>query len=136
MQLTVKGVGLTVTPSLRRHAEEKLKRPLEKLLGALGDSALLELECIHGTRHHKKGIVWRVQGNLTLPGTTLSTHADAEDIHAAIDELADILKRDIKKVKERSRSRLLRGARLAKQQTRFDRAARLSQKGRNRLEGI
>ncbi|RJQ36758.1 hypothetical protein C4552_02600 [Candidatus Parcubacteria bacterium] len=138
MKLVVKGVGLTVTPSIRRYVGEKIVEPVAKLLGRdpAYAAAVLELELIRDTRHHRKGIVWSAAANCKLPQKQLWQRADAEDIHAAIDGLADILKRDITKVKERSRSRLLRGARRAKKDLHLSRAARLYREGRIRDESI
>lgn len=138
MKLVVKGVNLTVTPSLRRYAAEKLVAAAEKLLQRhpAYDAVSLELELIHGTRHHRKGTVWEAVLNLQLPGKHVWQRAFGEDIHAAIDDLEDHLKRELTKYKERSRSRLLRGARQAKKELRFARSARLYRKGRIRQEGM
>ncbi len=138
MKLVVKGVGLTVTPSLRRYVDEKLVEGAEKLLKRhpAYAAATLELELIHRTRHHRKGNVWEAVVNLQLPAKHVWQRSSGEDVHAAIDELEDQLKRELTKYKERSRSRTLRGARQAKRKFRFSRSARLYQKGRVREEGI
>ena len=137
MKLAVKGVGLSVTPSLRRYADEKLFKTAEKLLRRhpTFEAAALELELIYATRHHRKGRIWEAIMNLQLPGKHVWQRTFGEDIHAAIDELGDHLKRELTKYKERSRSRILRGARRAKKDIRFARAARLYRKGRIRQEG-
>ena len=138
MKLVVKGVGVIVTPSLRRYIGEKIVQPVAKLLqrDPAYDTTVLELELIRDTRHHRKGVVWSAAANCKLPHKQFWQRADAEDIHAAIDELADTLKRDITKVKERSRSRLLRGARRAKKDLHLSRAARLFREGRLRDESM
>lgn len=137
MKLVVKGVNLTVTPSLRRYVEEKIVRPAERLLRthqAL-HAATLDLELMRGGRHHRKGSVWEAAANLKLPQQTFWQKTSGQDIRAAIDELEELLKRDITKYKERSRSRLLRGARRAKKDLHLARSARLYRKGRIREEG-
>ena len=138
MKLMVKGVDLTITPSLRRYVDEKLVRTLDKLLRRhpAYESGAIELELIHGTRHHKKGLVWEAVMNLALPGKHIWKRAFGEDIHSAIDDLEDHLKRELTKYKERSRSRELRGARQAKKELHFARSARLYRKGRIRQEGM
>ena len=137
MRVVVKGVNLTLSPSLRRYVDEKLVASVERLLARhpAHDAATLELELILGSRHHRKGKVWEAVANLALPQHHFWHRAHAEEMHEAIDELEDVLKREIKKYKERSRSRLLRGARQAKKDLRFDRSARLYRKGRIREEG-
>ena len=138
MKLVVKGINLTITPSLRRYVDEKLVQTVEKLLGRhpAYAAAALELELIYGTRHHKKGKIWEAIMNFQLPGKHIWQRTFGEDIHAAIDELEDHLKRELTKYKERSRSRELRGARRAKKDIHFARAARLYRKGRIRQEGV
>ena len=138
MKLVVKGVGITVTPSLRRYVDDKLVQPVGKLLArhAAYPATVFELELIHGTRHHKKGKIWEAVANLQLPGRHVWHRASGEDIHAAIDDLEVVLKREIQQYKERARSRLLRGARQAKKEIRFARSARLYRKGRIRQEGV
>ncbi len=137
MKVVVKGVKLTWTPSLRRYVDEKLVAPVERLLGRheAYQASTLELELSHGTRHHKKGKIWEAIANVNLPGKHVWQNVRAEDIHSAIDELEDTLVREIKKYKERSRSREIRGARRAKKDLHFARAARLYRKGRIREEG-
>ena len=131
-------MNLSITPSLRHYVDEKLVASVERLLGRHPDyqAATLDLELIHGTRHHRKGKVWEAIANLRLPGKQSWHHrVFGEDIHAAIDELEVTLKRELTKVKERSRSRELRGARRAKKDLHLTRAARLYRKGRIREEG-
>lgn len=138
MKVVVQGVNVTLTPSLRRYVDEKLVSSVERLLGRhpAYQAAILDLELIYGSRHHKKGKIWEAVANLRLPQTHFWHKALAEEMHAAIDELEDVLKRELKKYKERSRSRLLRGARQAKKDLHLDRSARLYRTGRIREEGI
>lgn len=138
MKVVVQGVNLTLTPSLRRYVDTKLIATVERLLQRhpAYQAAILDLELIYGTRHHKKGRIWEAVANLRLPHKHIWHKALAEDMHAAIDELEDVLKRELKKYKERSRSRLLRGARQAKKDFHFDRSARLYRTGRIREEGF
>lgn len=138
MKTTLKGVNLTLTPSLHRYVEEKLVDSIKRLLsGHVADEAsVLDIELIHSTKHHKKGNVWGAAANLRLPQENFWKKVSAEEIHTAVDGLEDVLKREIKKYKERSRSRLLRGARQAKTLLHLDRSARPTRKGRLRREGL
>ena len=136
MKLAVKGINLAVTASLRDYVDEKLVRSVEKLLSVPAhQSSVLAIELIRSTRHHKKGVVWEAAASLQVPGQHIESRVSAGEMHAAIDELEDVLKREIKKYKERSRSRELRGARRVKKDIHFDRSARLFRKGRIRNEG-
>lgn len=138
MKMAVKAVNFAITPSLRRYVDDKLILPVEKLLirHPAYPAAILELQLVYGTRHHKKGKIWEAIVSLRLPQKHIWKKVFGEDIHAAVDELEDILKREIKKYKERSRSRFMRGARQAKKYFRFARSARLYRKGRIREEGF
>lgn len=137
MKLTVKGVNLSVTPSLGRYVDEKLIRAVEKLIGGgVHEAAVLDIELIRNTGHHKKGAVWTAAANLRLPQKVIWQKCDADEMHSAIDGLEDILKREVKKYKERSRSRELRGSRRAKKTLHLDRSARFYRKGRIRQEGV
>lgn len=138
MKLVVQGVNLAITPSLRRYVDEKIVQAIHRLLSAHSayPAATIDLQLLASTRHHKKGRIWEAVINLSLPGTQIRQKVSSEDVYSAIDELEDILKREIKKYKERSRSRLLRGARQAKKDIHFSRSARLYRQGRIRQEGI
>lgn len=137
MQVAVKGVNLTLTPGLRRAVEAKVLRVIERLLGRhpAYAAAALDVELVSGRRHHKKGMVWEAVANLELPRNQIVERVSSFDLHAAIDELGHRLRRELTQWKERSRSRLLRGARRMKRSTRFDRSARLPRRGRVRQEG-
>jgi len=115
MKLVVKGVKVSLTPSLKDYVEKKLDSPVRRLLGgSLAESAILDVELIRETTRHKKGDVWEAAANLQLPQARLYEKVKSSEAHAAVDELEDVLKNEIKKYKERTRSRLLRGARQAK----------------------
>lgn len=137
MKVVVQGLHFRLTPSLRRYVDEKLVRSVQKLLSRLPsfDAVMLDVELAKETRHHKKGEVWNVTANLRMPGKNIWQKTSAEEIHAAVDDLEEILKRELTKVKERSRSREFRGARQAKKDFHLSRSARLYRKGRVRNEG-
>lgn len=136
MKLTVKGVNFAVTPSLRRYVDEKLVRSVEKFIGRsiAYEAAVLDIELILVTHHHKKGKVWEARANLQLPRRTIFERFTSDDMHAAVDGLENVLKHEIKKYKERSRSRELRGARKIKKDLHLSRSARFWRKGRIRQE--
>lgn len=138
MKLAVKGVNLTLTPSLQRYVNKKLIRSIEKLLGrhSAYPAVTGEIELVCPPPHHKKGKIWEASLAIQLPRKQFSQRVQAEDIYAAVDKLEDMVKRELTKYKERSRSRLLRGARRVKKDLRLDRSARLYRSGRIRQEGV
>ena len=59
MKLAVRGVKVSLTPSLQNYIEDKLVSPVRRLLGgSLAESAVLDVELIRETTHHRKGNVW------------------------------------------------------------------------------
>jgi ribosomal subunit interface protein len=138
MKFTVRGVNLTVTPSLERYATAKLTKPFERLWGRSVEyeAITVGIELKHVTAHHRKGLVWRAAASVRLPQKSFFAAVDADELHAAIDLLEEELDRELSKIKERLRSRFLRGARRARELLRFHRLARFLWRGRRREEGI
>ncbi len=138
MKFTVRGVNVSLTPSLERYATEKLTKPFSRLWGrsAEYEGLTLDIELKRVTAHHRKGSVWRAAAKVHLPQKSFFAAADADELHAAIDLLEEELERELSKIKERLRSRFLRGARRARESLRFHRLARFLRRGRRREEGI
>lgn len=139
MNLAVRGVGVSLTPSLERYAREKLTRPIERLMShdAVFETITVSVELKRETVHHRKGILWRAAANVQLPEGWLYAEARADELHAAIDLLEEELERKLSKFKGRLRSRFLRGARQARELIRFHRLARFLWRGRRRRnEGL
>ena len=91
MQMTLTGLHLDVTASMRNYVEKKLERISRHFDNVIDVHCVLRVEKLK----HKAEATLKVSGG--------SIHADAEDgdMYAAIDSLADKLDRRVKKHKEK-----------------------------------
>ncbi len=100
MKISILGTDLDVTPSLKTYTEEKFGA-LAKLVKHYDEEGVAELkvDLARSTNHHKKGLVFRVDANLRLPGKMLRGDDENTDIRAAIDVVEEKLRREIEKYK-------------------------------------
>jgi ribosomal subunit interface protein len=139
MRVTIHQKDLEITPSLREYIETKIKKSLKPLLRHGDDSfgtPTLDLEFSRTTRHHRKGMVYYAEANVTLGKEVLRVSATAPDIRAASDALESELRRGVIGYQTKKKSVDVRKARSIKKDIRLDPAARLRRKGRIREEGI
>ncbi|MEO8803707.1 MAG: ribosome-associated translation inhibitor RaiA [Rudaea sp.] len=92
MQITVSGRQVAVTPALRDYAIAKLDRVVRHFDHLHDVSVTLSVEKLQ----HKAEATLRCASAKTIHGDAL-----ANDMYAAIDALADILDRQVKKHKEK-----------------------------------
>lgn len=101
MRVLLKTTNFELTPALEELAQTKLVQPVQKLLVKPDQKAdvLLEIELAKTTKHHQKGLIWRAEAQLNLPGlkSLLRAEAVAESLRAAVDEVKDELLKEIKK---------------------------------------
>lgn len=91
MQITFTGRNLEVTEALKNYTQEKLHRLEHRNLDIHKVSVIFQVE----------HITHRVEATLHLKGIDLYASAEAKDMYAAIDELADKLTTQITKYKEK-----------------------------------
>lgn len=91
MQIKFSGHGIEVTDALRNYTTEKFER-----LNRIGD----KVSNIHVIFSVEK-LMQIAKATLHVFGTEIHAHSEAEDMYGAIDELADKLKLQITKQKER-----------------------------------
>ena len=119
MRIQVKASGVLVTPAFRKYIEDKLTRPLEKILGRdAKNDPLLEIEFSRSTQHHKKGRVWYAEANLALGKRVLRGEAEGEDPHETIDILEDEFLREVKRFRSKAVERERKSARELKRRLR------------------
>lgn len=135
MKYTIKTIHLPVSGALTQDVERKIVSPLKKLLGAQSEAVSLMVELLRESRHHRKGAIWTVRLNLNIGKNAIRIEQSGEDIHEAVDLCAAELREDVKKFKERSQSRAMRGARKAVKDMKMNKAARSYRKGRILEEG-
>jgi putative sigma-54 modulation protein len=93
MQITVTGQQLEVTEPLRDYAQEKIGRIQKHFDHVITTSIVLHVE---KNRH-------KAEATVHAAGASLSASAEAADMYAALDELADKLDRQVLRHKEKSR---------------------------------
>lgn len=103
----------TLTPALEEYIQEKLIRPLERLFSE-DEMPILDVEIELTTRHHKKGPVWRAEANFSLGKVLLRAEHFGEDVHEAIDLVEEEIMREVKKFREKMRTKERSGARIFK----------------------
>ncbi|MFY9462019.1 MAG: ribosome-associated translation inhibitor RaiA [Candidatus Sungiibacteriota bacterium] len=139
MRFTITARHIKLTPSIGTYARDKLAKLFGKLFRdpAFSQAITVDLEFTLVTRHHQKGKIWKADAALTLPREKQPLYAEVtdEDIHAAIDFLAEELEHQLQTYKGKSQALMRRGARVAKKELRLDPAARLPRRGRVRNEG-
>lgn len=136
MSNNIRVKNFQLSDSLRVYAERKIFSQLKKLFRVQADAINVDLDIELGTRHHKKGNIWHTSLGVTGPYVSLWAEADSTTAQSAIDLLEEILKRELKKHKERIDSIAKRKTREIKKAIRLDKGARLYRKGRIRNEGI
>jgi ribosomal subunit interface protein len=102
MRIKIKATDLELTPSIKQYVEKKMKS-MGKILKSFEKEGevYIYFEIARTTRHHKSGNIFYAEANVDLLGENVRAEQRDEDIRAAIDKVKDILKREIKELKER-----------------------------------
>jgi len=93
MRVNLSGHHVDVTPALRSYAERKLSRILRRF------DRVIEVQCILTVDK----LTHRAESTVAVRGPDIHARAEADDMYAAIDALADKLDRRVRKHKERLR---------------------------------
>lgn len=117
MRVVLKQKNLALTPAIREYVEKKLVSPMRRAVGSTAADKLviLEIEIARTTTHHRKGLVYYAEANMSWGKTLIRVEAEDQDIYAAIDALKDELEERMKSLKEKSVSVNRKRARSAKQ---------------------
>ncbi len=101
MNINIKAKGFDLTPAIREYTEEKMSH-IERFVQKWDMEGGVELnfEVAKTTGHHNKGDVFYAEANLKVPGKLLRAEKEAEDLHAAIDAVKDMLAEEVKQYKE------------------------------------
>ncbi len=85
MQFSIKTKGVKLTDAIRTAIETKLAS-LDKKAARFGASVTGEVEVGKTTKHHKKGLCFRAEIHVRLPGKLVYAESIHEDLYAAIGE--------------------------------------------------
>ena len=96
MKVIISGRHLKITEPIKEYTEEKIGR-LKKYF-----DNILEVDVTLSVEHSKtEGDLHKADGLLFANGTKIRVEAENNDLYAAIDELSDVLERQVKKYKEK-----------------------------------
>jgi len=104
MKINITIKNLEISPSIKEYIENKMAS-LDKLMKRWEAEGSVELNFDAGrtTKHHHKGNVYYAEANLKVPGKMIRAHKTNEDLHAAIDEVKEVLAEEIKEYKEKTK---------------------------------
>lgn len=98
----LKTTNVERTPALLKRIDNVCTK-IEQFAGTHDpDSLIVTIEVGRITRHHRKGIVYRAEINVTLGGTYLRAKAAGGDTITALDEARDEIERRLLKEKRRA----------------------------------
>ena len=102
MNINIKATQVDLTPALREYIEEKMES-IEKLVTRWDATGTVEahIQVARTSRHHLKGEVFLAEIDLRLPHEKLHAEAIDADMRAAIDQMKDMLHRDLERFKDR-----------------------------------
>ena len=101
MKINIKAKNFELTPAIKGYVEEKMSY-LDRLMSdihVLG-AVSLDFEVGKTTMHHNKGGVFYAEANLQVPKRIIRAQKTDENLHAAIDEVKEVLAREVKEYKE------------------------------------
>ena len=96
MNLTISGHHLEVTPALRGYVTQKLGRINRHFDQLVDVRVILSIE-----KQKEKERRQRAECNIHVKGSDLFAESCSEDLYAAVDELVDILDRQVVRHKDR-----------------------------------
>jgi putative sigma-54 modulation protein len=104
MKINITTKNFELTPSIREYIEEKMDY-LDKFVEGWSSTGGVELDFDAGreTNHHNKGQVYYAEANLKVPGKMIRAQKRAEDLHAAVDAVKEVLAEEIKEYKEKKK---------------------------------
>ncbi|MDP2856190.1 MAG: ribosome-associated translation inhibitor RaiA [bacterium] len=120
MNINLKATSVVLTPETKEYINKRIQG-LEKFLKRLDEKGAVELqmEVAQTTKHHQKGDdLYYAEINLKLPKETLRVEAESIDLHSAIDEVHEDLKRQIEKYYDIKEAKFKKGMRKLKEMLR------------------
>ena len=101
MKITIKGTKIELTEAIKDAVNEKiggLSKFYDNILEA-------NVEVGKTSNHHQKGEVFFCEANLRVPGKLLRAREQKNDLYVAINQVKEVLQREIKQYKEIMKNR-------------------------------
>ena len=100
MKITIKSTNLTLSDSIYSYINAKINS-LDKFAQNV-EPVECWFEVGKTTEHHRKGDIFRAEGQIRLPGASgVRAEATEWDLHQAIDRVKDELQRQLKRYKRK-----------------------------------
>lgn len=106
MRIEINAVRLELTEALKEYIESKIgsvERMIKKF--EANGELIAFVEISKTTRHHKQGDIYYAEITMKLPQKTIRLEKTHEDMYGAIDEIKDLFKEEVSKLKEISISK-------------------------------
>ena len=114
MKYDIQATNIELTDAIRDYVDEKVQF-LDKFLDATDTSVHAQVEVGKTTQHHHKGEVFRAEMNLHMSGHDVYATAENEDLYAAVDEMKDILSRELRNYKAKQTDKMRRDGSASKE---------------------
>ncbi len=100
MIIQITGRGIELTPAIKDYASKKAES-----LNKFYNNRISMAEIVVGinSRHHHKGDMFMAEFKLDVPGKSLFSAKQAENLYFAIDQVRDYLQAELKKYKLKQR---------------------------------
>lgn len=116
MKLNIKYTDIKPSAAVEAYTKKKMDS-LDTLVKGVG-AVEAWVEVGKTTHHHHKGMVFRAEGQIHMPGKySFRAESVQPEIHLAIDEMKNELQRQLKDYKNKRKTKALRGARKMKERT-------------------
>jgi ribosomal subunit interface protein len=113
MKIKILATGLELTAAIKKYVETKIGA-LTKVWPKNEAEENLDLELARTSKRHQHGEIFYAEATGKVFGKALRVETKNEDLYAAIDELKDILKKDLAMAKDKNLTRDVRLARKVK----------------------
>lgn len=116
MKINIKATNTDLTEAIKDYVEKRVT-DLSKLLSKIEEENKqinVNFEVAKTTNHHKLGAYFHADCLIKIDGEEFYASSDKEDLYQAIDEVKNILFRDINKNNNKKRALFTRGARSIK----------------------
>jgi putative sigma-54 modulation protein len=118
MHITITGVHIDITDAIREYVNERLGS-LSKYVHKGDTSATINVELSRTTAHHAHGDVFQAEAQVHVKGVFVNVKVVKDDLYAAIDEVRDMVARELTQQKDKRISVFKRGAQRLKKLLKF-----------------
>ena len=109
MRIITKATNIEIQGTVADYLEKRLIQGLGKMIDPKDNSVLLEVELGRTTNHHKAGDIFRAEVNLNIGGERHRVVSEKSDLNSAIDEVRDLLLKNLERNKDKKITAIKKG---------------------------